>query len=127
MPLKWAADRREGCSCFSWAVCPAPGIGKGVKCSKRQPLRQSKCSKLAQTSCTEILMAKNMIYAAVAGPVVITAAYGISSWLMTDSAGEQVPADMSLAYGVLLWVGAPIAFVAALPILVGLFKALTKA
>ena len=51
----------------------------------------------------------------------------INSWLMTDSAGEQVPADMSLAFGVLLWVGAPIAFVAALPILVGLFKALTKA
>ena len=125
MPLKWAADRREGCSCFSWAVCPAPGIGKGVKCSKRQPLRLSKCSTLTQTSCTEILMAKNMIYAAVAGPVVITAAYGISSWLMTDSAGEQVPADMSLAFGVLLWVGAPIAFVAALPILTGIFNALT--
>jgi len=50
----------------------------------------------------------------------------INSWLMTDSAGEQVPADMSLAYGVLLWVGAPIAVVAALPILTGLFKALTK-
>jgi hypothetical protein len=50
----------------------------------------------------------------------------INSWLMTDSAGEQVPADMSHAYGVLLWVGAPIAVVAALPILTGLFKALTK-
>lgn len=71
-------------------------------------------------------MAKSMIYAAVAGPVVIAAAYGISSWLITDSAGEQVPAGMSLAYGVLLWVGAPIAFVAVLPILMGIFKALTK-
>lgn len=71
-------------------------------------------------------MAKSMIYAAVAGPVVIAAAHGISSWLITDSAGEQVPAGMSLAYGVLLWVGAPIAFVAVLPILMGIFKALTK-
>ncbi len=71
-------------------------------------------------------MAKSMIYAAVAGPVVIAAAYGISSWLITDSVGEQVPADMSLAYGALLWVGAPIAFVAVLPILMGIFKALTK-
>ncbi len=71
-------------------------------------------------------MAKSMIYAVVAGPVVIAAAHGISSWLITDSAGEQVPADMSLAYGVLLWVGAPIAFVAVLPILMGIFKALTK-
>ena len=80
---------------------------------------------LAQASCSEVLMAKSMIYAAVAGPVVIAAAHGISSWLMIDSAGEQVPADMSLAFGVLLWVGAPIAFVAALPIFTGIFNALT--
>jgi hypothetical protein len=45
---------------------------------------------------------------------------------MTDPAGERVAADMSLAYGVLLWVGAPIAFVAVLPLLAGIVKAFTK-
>ena len=33
---------------------------------------------------------------------------------------------ISLAYGVLLWVGAPIAFVAVLPLLAGIVKAFTK-
>jgi hypothetical protein len=66
------------------------------------------------------------VYLFLAGPVVIGAAYGISSWLMTDPAGERVAADMSLAYGVLLWVGAPIAFVAVLPLLAGIVKAFTK-
>jgi len=61
----------------------------------------------------------------VAVPVLIGAAYSISSLLMTDPAGETV-ADMSLVYGLLLWVGAPIAFVAVLPILLGILKALTK-
>mgnify|MGYP000386011673 CR=1 FL=1 len=62
-------------------------------------------------------------YAFVAGPVLIGAAYGISSVL---TGGESGSADMSIAYGLLLWVGAPIAFVAVLPILFGILKALTK-
>jgi len=33
---------------------------------------------------------------------------------------------MSVAYELLLWVGAPIAFVAVLPILLGVLKPLTK-
>ena len=66
-------------------------------------------------------------YAFVAGPVLIGAAYGISSVLIGgESAGEAGSADMSVAYGLLLWVGAPIAFVAVLPILFGILKALTK-
>jgi len=66
------------------------------------------------------------VYVFLAGPVVIGAAYGISSWLMADPAGEKVAADMSLAYGVLLWIGAPIAFVAVLPLLAGVVKVFTK-
>jgi len=65
------------------------------------------------------------VYVFLAGPVVIGAAYGISSWLMADPAGEKVAADMSLAYGVLLWIGAPIAFVAVLPLLAGVVKVFT--
>lgn len=68
---------------------------------------------------------KGWIYAFIAAPVLIGAAYGISSWLMTDPAGETV-ADISLAYGLLLWVGAPIVLVAALPILAGMLKVLLK-
>jgi hypothetical protein len=33
---------------------------------------------------------------------------------------------MSIAYGLLLWVGAPVAFVAALPLLAGVLKIFTK-
>ena len=66
------------------------------------------------------------VYVFLAGPVVMAAAYGISSWLMADPAGEKVAADMSLAYGVLLWIGAPIAFVAVLPLLAGVVKVFTK-
>ena len=65
------------------------------------------------------------VYLFLAGPVVIGAAYGISSWLMTDPAGETV-ADISLAYGLLLWVGAPIVLVASLPILAGMLKVVLK-
>ena len=66
-------------------------------------------------------------YAFVAGPVLIGAAYGISSMLTGgESAGETDSTGMSVAYGLLLWVGAPIAFVAMLPILFGILKALTK-
>ena len=42
------------------------------------------------------------------------------------SAGEADSAGMSLAYGVMLWIGAPIAFVAVVPILAGIVKAFTK-
>ena len=65
------------------------------------------------------------LYAFIAAPVLLGAAYGISLWLMTDPEGETV-ADISLAYGSLLWVGAHIVFVAALPILAGILKAFTK-
>ena len=66
-------------------------------------------------------------YAFVAGPALIGAAYGISSVLTGgESAGESDTTGMSVAYGLLLWVGAPIAFVAVLPILFGILKALTK-
>jgi hypothetical protein len=63
----------------------------------------------------------------VAGPALIGAAYGISSVLTGgEPAGESDTTGMSVAYGLLLWVGAPIAFVAVLPILFGILKALTK-
>ena len=66
-------------------------------------------------------------YAFVAGPVLIGAAYGISSVLTGgESAGETDSTGMSVAYGLLLWVGTPIAFVAVLPILRGILKPLTK-
>ena len=67
------------------------------------------------------------LYAFVAGPVLIGAAYGISSLLTGgESAGESDSTGMSVAYGLLLWLGAPIAFVAVLLILLGVFKPLTK-
>ena len=62
-------------------------------------------------------------FAFVAGPVLMGAAYGISSML---TGGETDSTGMSGAYGLLLWVGAPIAFVAVLPILLGVLKPLTK-
>jgi hypothetical protein len=63
----------------------------------------------------------------VTGPILIGAAYGISSVLTGgESAGESDTTGMSVAHGLLLWVGAPIAFVAVLPILFGILKALTK-
>jgi hypothetical protein len=66
-------------------------------------------------------------YAFVAGPALIGAAYGISSVLTGgEPAGESDTTGMSVAYGLLLWVGAPIALVAVMPILFGILKALTK-
>ena len=66
-------------------------------------------------------------YAFVAGPALIGAAYGISSVLTGgEPAGESDTTGMSVAYGLLLWVGAPIVFVAVMPILFGILKALTK-
>ena len=74
-------------------------------------------------------MAKNssLISALVAGPIVIGIAYGVSALLTGgDAASETADAGMSLAYGLLLWIGAPIAFVAALPLLAGILKFFTK-
>ena len=74
-------------------------------------------------------MAKNssLISALVAGPIVIGIAYGVSALLTGgDAASETADAGMSLAYGLLLWIGAPIAFVAALPLLAGILKLFTK-
>ena len=74
-------------------------------------------------------MAKNssLISALVAGPIVIGIAYGVSALLTGgDAASETADAGMSMAYGLLLWIGAPIAFVAALPLLAGLLKFFTK-
>ena len=74
-------------------------------------------------------MAKNssLISALVAGPIVIGIAYGVSALLTGgDAASETADAGMSLAYGLLLWIGTPIAFVAALPLLAGLLKFFTK-
>ena len=66
-------------------------------------------------------------YAFVAGPVLIGAAYGISSVLTGgESTVESDSTGMSVAYGLLLWVGAPIALVAVMPILFGILKALTQ-
>ena len=74
-------------------------------------------------------MAKNssLISALVAGPIVIGIAYGVSALLTGgDAASETADAGMSLAYGLLLWIGTPIAFVAALPLLAGILKFFTK-
>ena len=61
----------------------------------------------------------SVILALVAGPIVIGAAYSISSLL---TAGDAASTEMSLAYGLLFWVGAPIAFVALLPLSCGILK-----
>ena len=74
-------------------------------------------------------MAKNssLIPALLAGPIVIGIAYVVSALLTGgDTAGDTADTGMSLAYGLLLWIGAPIAFVAALPLLAGMIKVFTK-
>ena len=69
----------------------------------------------------------SFIYAFVAGPIVIGAAYGVSSLLLGEtSMAETDGTDMSLAYGLLLWVGTPIVLVALLPLLGGLLKFFTR-
>ena len=70
---------------------------------------------------------RNVIYAAVAGPILIGAAYTISSLLLgeTSAAGADA-SDLSLAFNLLLWVGAPIAVVAILPLFGGILKIFTK-
>ena len=70
---------------------------------------------------------RNVIYAAVAGPILIGAAYTISSLLLSEtSAAGADGSDLSLAFNLLLWVGAPIALVAILPLLGGILKNFTK-
>ena len=65
----------------------------------------------------------SFIYAFVAGPIVIGAAWGVSSLLLGEtSMAETGGADMSLAYSLLLWIGTPIVTVALLPMLGGLLK-----
>ena len=67
----------------------------------------------------------SVILAFVAGPILIGAAYSISSLLTAgDAAGDTASTEMSLAYGLLLWVGAPIAVVALLPFFGRLLKVL---
>lgn len=70
---------------------------------------------------------KNVIYAAVTGPILIGAAYTISSLLLgeTSAAGADA-SDLSLAFNLLLWVGTPIVLVATLPLLGGILKIFTK-
>ena len=69
----------------------------------------------------------SVILAFVAGPIVMGAAYSISSLLTAgDAGGDTVSTEMSLAYGLLLWVGAPIAFVALLPLFGGILKVFKK-
>ena len=64
-----------------------------------------------------------MILASVAGPIVIGGAYSISFLLTAgDAAGDTGSTEMSLAYGLLLWVGEPIAVVALLRLFGGIFK-----
>ena len=62
-----------------------------------------------------------------AGPIVIGIAYSVSE-LFTggDAASDAADTDMSLTYGLLLWIGAPIVFVASLPLLAGVLKFFTK-
>lgn len=67
------------------------------------------------------------VYLFLGGPILIGAAYSISALLTADNAaGEKDPSELSLAFDLLLWVGAPIAIVAALPLLAGIIKVLKK-
>ena len=70
---------------------------------------------------------RNVIYAAVAGPILIGAAYTISSLLLGETSAPGADgSDLSLAFNLLLWVGAPIALVAILPLLGGILRIFTK-
>ena len=74
-------------------------------------------------------MAKNssLISALVAGPIVIGIAYGVSALLTGgDAASDTANTGLSLVYGLLLWIGAPIVLVAAVPLLAGTIKVFTK-
>ena len=74
-------------------------------------------------------MAKNssLISALAAGPIFIGIAFGVSALLTGgDASSDTADAGMSLAYRLLLWIGAPIAFVAALSLRAGVLKFFTK-
>jgi len=43
-----------------------------------------------------------------------------------DAASDAVDMGMSLTYGLLLWIGAPIVFVASLPLLAGILQFFNK-
>ena len=74
-------------------------------------------------------MAKNssLIPALLAGPIVVGIAYGVSALLTGgDAASGTADTGMSMAYGLLFWIGAPIAFVAVLPLLAGILNVFSK-
>ena len=74
-------------------------------------------------------MAQNSssITALMVGPIVIGIAYAVSALLTGgDAASDAAHTGMSLTYGLLLWIGAPIAFAASLPLLAGVLKFFTK-
>ena len=87
-------------------------------------------SKRDRARVKEIAMASNKggwLYLFLAGPILIGAAYSISALLTADNAaGEKDPSELSLAFDLLMWVGAPIAIVATLPLLAGIIKTLKK-
>ena len=69
----------------------------------------------------------NLILAFIAGPIVMGAAYGVSSLLLSQkSITETDGANLLLTYDLLLWAGTPIALVALLPLFGGLLKIFTK-
>ena len=69
----------------------------------------------------------NLIYTLAAGPIIIGAAYGAGSLLLGEaSAAGAGGSDMSLAYGLLLWVGTPIVLIATLPLFGGILKIFTR-
>ena len=70
---------------------------------------------------------KNVIYAAVAGPILIGAAYTVSSLLLGEKpAAEAEGSGLSLVFNLLLWVGTPIVLIAVLPLLGAILKIFTK-
>ena len=69
----------------------------------------------------------SVIFAFVAGPIVIGIVYSISSLSTAgDASGDTASTEMSLAYGLLQWVGAPLALVALLPLFGGILKVFKK-
>jgi len=70
---------------------------------------------------------RSVIYAAIAGPMLIGAAYTISSLLLGEKpAAEAEGSGLSLVFNLLLWVGTPIVLIAILPLLGAILKIFTK-
>ena len=75
-----------------------------------------------------------MISALAAAPIFIGIAYGVTAVQTggnagsdsADAASDSAVAGTSLAYGLLLWIGAPVAFDGALPLLAGVLTFFTK-